>query len=127
MINAAFHRSLHGLLLKQLSLSAEVMRAEIAFCEPAHAILPHLVYASATVNPNEASGGIPRHDADVLPPQVASVQPSRAPSRPSRQFRHAEKYTRNRTVIIGDAAQCIRSQDKVPISGSGTQQGLRSA
>ncbi|KAH8986109.1 hypothetical protein EDB92DRAFT_1936262 [Lactarius akahatsu] len=127
MINAAFRlpersvRFLHRRLLEQPSLSPEDLRTEIAFREQAHTIAPHSAYASATINPEDASVGIPPHGAEALPPLVASIQPGTIASFPLR-LRHAEEYIGSRTVLIGDAAHIVH-----PLAGQGLNLGLGDA
>jgi len=79
---------------------------EITFHKQAQAIMSHSAYASATVNPNEASIGILPHNADVLPPLVASIQPGTITSF-LLCLQHTEEYIRNQMALISDAAHVV--------------------
>jgi len=83
----------HGLLLKQLSLSAEVMRAEIAFREPAHPFCLISPMRQRQSIPTKQAAAYRATNADVLPPQSRASSPA-GHHRSFPPVPHAEKYTR---------------------------------
>lgn len=95
------------------TLSYDAINDEIAFREQSHNISKYSAYASVT---SALSGGIPPNDSDSIAPPVSSIQAGTIASFPLR-YNHAEAYLGegkdgSRTVLVGDAAHTILSQDK---------------